>query len=207
VTRGIVSAVRNAGGVELIQTDAAINPGNSGGPLLDREGRVIGVTTLKVMRGAESLGFAVAIHHAVPLIEGRAMPTGLGTPQAPSLQVATRPSEVDSARQTGTARFEQLMQAAAQRADQIDQYWQRFTGNCLVAKPAGDVQREWFALRDRPPSYKTATTWCTSAASDLQGYVRELSGVVQRAEEDARRAGVYPGTVRDTRRKYRLDWY
>ena len=36
VTRGIVSAVRNAGGVILIQTDAAINRGNSGGPLIDR---------------------------------------------------------------------------------------------------------------------------------------------------------------------------
>jgi S1-C subfamily serine protease len=31
VTRGIVSAVRKAGPVTLIQTDAAINPGNSGG--------------------------------------------------------------------------------------------------------------------------------------------------------------------------------
>ena len=54
VTRGIVSGLRNAGGVMLIQTDAAINRGNSGGPLLDRSGRVIGIATLKMDPPARS---------------------------------------------------------------------------------------------------------------------------------------------------------
>jgi S1-C subfamily serine protease len=205
VTRGIVSAVRTAGGVELIQTDAAINPGNSGGPLLDRDGRVIGVTTLKVMRGAESLGFAVGIAHAVPLIEGRAVPTGLGTAQAPSLQ-ATRDSDVDQARSSGAMRFEQAMQAAAQRADQIDQQWKRFQANCLVNPQPNDGQREWFVVRDHAPTFKTPDQWCTAFARDLQGYVRELSDYMAQVGEQARRAGVYPGTLRDARRKYRLDW-
>lgn len=206
VTRGIVSALRDAGGVQLIQTDAAINPGNSGGPLLDREGRVIGVTTLKIMRGAESLGFAVAISHAVPLIEGRYVSTGLGTPQAPSLQAATRGSNVDAERNTAGARYEQVMQAVAQRANQLDQQWQRFNRNCLVSATNSDAQREWFMLRDQAPTYTTPSTWCTTVARDLQDYVRELSGVIFEAGEQARRAGVYPGTMRDTRRKYRLDW-
>jgi S1-C subfamily serine protease len=206
VTRGIVSAVRTAGGVELIQTDAAINPGNSGGPLLDREGRVIGVTTLKVTRGAESLGFAVGIAHAVPLIEGRYVPTGLGTTQAPSLQASVRGSDVDAARANGGARYEQSMQAASQRANQIDAQWQRFNSNCLVNPMPSDAQRDWFVLRDSTPTYKTPTTWCTSFAQDLQGYVRELGDFIATAGDQARRAGVYPGTLRDARRKYRLDW-
>ena len=42
VSRGIVSGVRNSGGVTLVQSDAAANPGNSGGPMLDRNGRVVG---------------------------------------------------------------------------------------------------------------------------------------------------------------------
>jgi S1-C subfamily serine protease len=208
VTRGIVSAVRTIGGVDLIQTDAAINPGNSGGPLLDRDGRVIGVTTLKMMRGAESLGFAVAIGHAVPLIEGRAQPTGLGTSQAPSLQAGFSggASEADAARRNGVRRFEQAMQAAAQRADQVDGQWRRFTSNCLVNPIAGDGQRDWFVLRDQAPSFRTPDTWCTSFAGDLQGYARQFATFMAEVSEEARRAGVYPGTLRETRRKHRLDW-
>lgn len=62
VSKGIVSAIRDAGGLRIIQTDAPINRGNSGGPLiLIESGRVIGVNTLKLRRdGAEGLGFAVS---------------------------------------------------------------------------------------------------------------------------------------------------
>ncbi|MFT5679356.1 MAG: hypothetical protein ACI8RZ_000260 [Myxococcota bacterium] len=44
VTEGIVSAV----GPRLIQTDAALNPGNSGGPVVDEQGRIIGIASRKL---------------------------------------------------------------------------------------------------------------------------------------------------------------
>ncbi len=49
---------------ELVQTDAAINPGNSGGPLLDSQGRVIGVTSLIFSNSGTNagVGFAVPVN-------------------------------------------------------------------------------------------------------------------------------------------------
>ncbi|MBZ9572895.1 trypsin-like peptidase domain-containing protein [Patescibacteria group bacterium] len=47
----------------LIQTDAAINPGNSGGPLIDIEGKAIGINAAMVF-GAENIGFALPINNA-----------------------------------------------------------------------------------------------------------------------------------------------
>ncbi|MBI3947545.1 MAG: trypsin-like peptidase domain-containing protein [Armatimonadetes bacterium] len=72
VTVGVVSAVdrtvpdERADLFNLIQTDAAINPGNSGGPLVDIEGRVIGINTLVVRGpvGGGGLGFAIPINTA-----------------------------------------------------------------------------------------------------------------------------------------------
>jgi len=71
VTTGIVSAKQrqitapNGFSIEnVIQTDAAINPGNSGGPLLDAEGRVIGINSQIATggsRGSVGIGFAVPI--------------------------------------------------------------------------------------------------------------------------------------------------
>jgi serine protease Do len=68
VTVGIVSATaRNRVGVttyeNFIQTDASINPGNSGGPLLNLDGRVIGINTAIVAAG-QGIGFSIPINEA-----------------------------------------------------------------------------------------------------------------------------------------------
>ena len=69
MTKGIVSAVgrtiRSGSSQftvpEVIQTDAPINPGNSGGPLLDRQGRVMGINTQIISRSGGNAGVGLAV--------------------------------------------------------------------------------------------------------------------------------------------------
>lgn len=76
VTQGIISGLdRYVGAVSgggymtgLIQTDASINGGNSGGALLNSEGEVIGINTVKV-QSAEGLGFSIPINFIKPIIK------------------------------------------------------------------------------------------------------------------------------------------
>lgn len=78
VTSGIISALNRTVRIDenetstymedLIQTDATINPGNSGGPLINPDGNVIGITSVKIT-SAEGIGFAVPINIVKPIIE------------------------------------------------------------------------------------------------------------------------------------------
>ena len=75
VSEGIVSALRNAGTMHIIQTTASISPGSSGGPLLNEYGKVIGLTTSTV-RDGQSLNFVVSAKHVSGLL-GRRQPMSL----------------------------------------------------------------------------------------------------------------------------------
>lgn len=78
VTSGIISAVNRTIRIDendtsvymenLIQTDATINPGNSGGPLINLDGNVIGITSVKITT-ADGIGFAIPINFVKPIIE------------------------------------------------------------------------------------------------------------------------------------------
>src|SRR6266542_5424688 len=74
VTAGVVSALnrslpldRDTKLSQLIQTDTPINPGNSGGPLVDVQGRVVGITTA-ILPFAQGLGFAIPASAALDVI-------------------------------------------------------------------------------------------------------------------------------------------
>ncbi|AXI08003.1 serine protease [Oceanobacillus zhaokaii] len=82
VTKGIISGLNRSVSVdtngdsqpdwvtEVLQTDAAINPGNSGGALVNGNGEVIGINSMKIAESAvEGIGFAIPIDSALPIIE------------------------------------------------------------------------------------------------------------------------------------------
>ena len=73
-TTGIISAVDrwfDDSVLQFIQTNAAINPGNSGGPLIDMQGKVLGMNTQIVTEGggSEGLGFAITAQDCVRAVE------------------------------------------------------------------------------------------------------------------------------------------
>ena len=78
VTSGIISGVNRTVKIDdengssymedLIQTDATINPGNSGGPLINSNGEVIGINSIKITN-AEGIGFAVPVNIIKPIIQ------------------------------------------------------------------------------------------------------------------------------------------
>jgi putative serine protease PepD len=81
VTTGIISAVDRAVNVgaesgantptvlNALQTDAAINPGNSGGPLVDMEGRVVGINSAIATTGAQ--GGSIGVGFSIPVNQAR----------------------------------------------------------------------------------------------------------------------------------------
>jgi serine protease Do len=81
VTQGIISSLERSmpmdfdengqddWELDVLQTDAAINPGNSGGALVNIQGQVIGINTLKISKeGVEGLGFALPINDVKSIV-------------------------------------------------------------------------------------------------------------------------------------------
>ncbi len=89
-SRGVVSAV----GSRLVQVDAALNPGNSGGPLVDEQGRVIGIASRRL--GGDNIAFMAPATGLLQLLEEPRRPpiggtwgVGLGVLQGTGLEDAS----------------------------------------------------------------------------------------------------------------------
>jgi hypothetical protein len=213
VTRGIVSAVRRSAGVVYVQTDAAINPGNSGGPLVDKYGRVVGVNTARVT-GAEALGFSIAIDHARRLISGqtyvadRAAPDATRSEAASDAFITPGTSESDERRLVGLAQYDGAVGGLSAQADYMDAGWREYAKWCGFGgtlAPSGG--RVWFAIWSSPDfSGGNARADCSAMRADILERANRMRSAMQDFSERARRSGVYPGEMRDVRRKYQLDY-
>ena len=202
VTRGIVSGIRRVGTVTLLQTDAAVNPGNSGGPLLNRQGEVVGITTLKLSR-AEQMSFAVAIDHAMPLLEGR---TQSSQPPLRSILPGAAPeaSETDVMRERAERMFGSALQRAQTAVANFKADFTRYNSAC-------NSRLRWeHAFNPRDPAAATEmakeTTYrCRSQWTDLTEQADAMKPFFRQIEDRARQEGIVPGVMRDMLARYGLE--
>jgi len=187
VTRGIVSGMRSLNSVNLVQTDAAINPGNSGGPLLDRRGRVLGVNTLKLGRGAEGMAFAVSIQY---------VPRMLGS-------VYTPKSERDEHREKGMREYTENLRELAQRADAVDANWKKFRASCDVEE-GPFIERQWFSLWNGRRASMRDSASCRAWHDYFKESAVSTRDALQRHETKARSMGLVAEHTRSVRRRMNM---
>jgi len=131
-------------------------------------------------------------------------------PQVPPTPEASTLSETDVRRAAGAAQFEREVQVLSAKADQADIAWRRYVEGCRlevtqVEAGAAVGGRTWFAA-----AWASSTTTRQTDACAEAGTFFALTDQVRRgmcgAEDRARHASVYPGTRRDLRSRYRMDW-
>jgi len=209
VTRGIVSSLRQLDKVVVLQTDTALNPGNSGGPLLDHAGRVIGINTMG-FRGSQGLNFAVAIDHAQALMEGRSLQLAFVPPSSndgmKSLLQGANSSEADRIREEGTRRYAAQLAALAHVSDQMESAFARFLAYDWDGKVVGTFDRNFYALWEKGALQGSPVKGQEARVAALRQAADQLRSQVRDAEEQARRADVFPGTRRELQQHYRLDY-
>ena len=95
-TQGVISKVdRIRDGLKYIQIDAAINPGNSGGPLVNSQGKVVGVNSF-IIRGGDNLGFALPVIYLQEALDMYLPFKGEVSTRCHSCGYLVTPSNIDS---------------------------------------------------------------------------------------------------------------
>ncbi len=215
VTRGIVSSVRQMGLVTVVQTDAAINHGNSGGPLLDRNGNAIGICTFMMgnspspglQGGSQGLNFAVSIDHAKALLEGR--PPSEGALKEDPGNTLNRPaadSEAERQLAQGSRVYEARLAQLAQAAEALDQAWNRLLANGFQGRVEGQFEHGWYAIWVDGALQGALLRGFEPTMAQIRSHAETIKRLSLTADDEARQAGVLPGTRRELRQKYHLDF-
>jgi len=118
------------------------------------------------------------------------------------------PSETDQARGAGVQRLEAHAQSLARPAAQFVAMVEQFRDRCVSELVVG--------MGARNAAWQDAAAWidrdaavspdCLGFRERIRSLRADIGAALDTAEEDARRAGVYPGEVRDVLRRHGLDW-
>jgi hypothetical protein len=155
----------------------------------------------------QGLAFAVAIDHVTALLAGNTNLVSSQTPLTALSQTMGGPGTSESMRQTGEQAYTRALEQAARTADQLDAYWNEYASTCVVSTRRTS-DRPWFAALDEGDVRLNtrAPVDCQRWLSTVTSHAQPIKVAVEDATEAARRTGVYPGVLRDVRRRHRMDW-
>ena len=171
VTAGIVSGYQSNEEKDFIQTDAAINPGNSGGPLIDPDGRLLGVNTM-ILRETEGIGFAIPTN-ALLADYNKHLPEIQATLTSARYR-NWEPQEVREDMEIARMSSELLEETLENcRQAYFDEKWRDAMKHCLVGAENGDARSMYFMAE------------LTYSDNDTEAREQALSWL-----HDARKAGV-----------------
>jgi len=163
--------------------------------------------TLRAGQQAEGVAFAVAIDHATQLLNGERV-TDTQTPLGSLTQILDGRSDGDQQRARGEQEYGRLLEAAARAAAELDSLWTRYAPGCVVTAATAAGDRPWFAVYTAGGVRlgTSSTVDCPQWYDAMKTRADSFRGEVEKAAELARQRGVFPGTARDLRRRYRLQW-
>ncbi len=94
----------------------------------------------------------------------------------------------------------------ADLANRVDRLWSQFVTTCHATTTAKyDGARPWLAIWDRNLSADLSSGFCRDLRNQIVGLGSTVNAGMAEAEETARR-GLAPGTIRETERRYAMDW-
>ena len=119
-------------------------------------------------------------------------------------------TDTERQRRKGTTEFETDMAQLSAKADRADVAWRRYIKDCRVDMTRVAVSttaggRDWFGYAWAATNSTGQTVVCAEART-FYALADQVKDGICLAEEKARRSSVYPGTRRELRRAYRLEW-
>jgi hypothetical protein len=115
-------------------------------------------------------------------------------------------SESDAVRAQAARGYEQGLAQIARQAASLDDSWRSFMRGCYEGRIAGAFDHEWFAIFEPRAMQGAVSPGCGPNFAQIRTRAESIRDAVLALDEAARRADVYPGTRRELRQKYSLDY-
>jgi hypothetical protein len=132
------------------------------------------------------------------------------TPSAPvktPAVVEAAPPVAEGPADASVRAYADRVAAMAQQANQVDRLWNDFRTACnVIVDNQYESAREWVSLWDDQARVDVTSGTCRDLFNQVVAAGETVNAGMAAAEESARKAGLAPGTIRETRRRYSMDW-